>query len=157
MATLSGLRFLQASDRVYYVYQTLADAEAIIKDSPAADSDLDRGCSNQGSDSIVAAVEAALCDDLNTPQAVALLSEPLKALNDLMHTKKVICLNQSSALSVHHLWNLVVWIHLLVRLHWHHSCDAGQEGQRALGEHPEHTRRHQVLAEPIGTGCQGSN
>ena len=38
---------------------------------------------------MVEAVEAALCDDLNTPQAVALLSEPLKKLNDLLHTKKV--------------------------------------------------------------------
>ena len=87
---LTCLRILQASDRVYYVHQTLADAEAIMRDSPPAASDSELGSLNQGSDSIVAAVEAALCDDLNTPQAVALLSEPLKILNDLLHTKKVI-------------------------------------------------------------------
>ena len=85
---------MQASDRVYYVYQTLADAEAIMRGAPAAASDSELGSLGQGSDSIVAAVEAALCDDLNTPQAVALLSEPLKTLNDLLHTKKVTCLNQ---------------------------------------------------------------
>lgn len=34
-------------------------------------------------------VRGALCDDLNTPQAVSALSAPLKALNDLLHTKKV--------------------------------------------------------------------
>ena len=33
-------------------------------------------------------VRAALADDLNTPAAVAALSAPLKALNDLLHTKK---------------------------------------------------------------------
>lgn len=34
-------------------------------------------------------MRGALCDDLNTPQAVSALSAPLKALNDLLHTKKV--------------------------------------------------------------------
>ena len=34
-------------------------------------------------------VRGALYDDLNTPQAVSALSAPLKALNDLLHTKKV--------------------------------------------------------------------
>ncbi len=92
---LRSLRIVQASDRVYYVYQTLADAEAIMRGAPAAASDSELGSLGQGSDSIVAAVEAALCDDLNTPQAVALLSEPLKTLNDLLHTKKVRCLDQS--------------------------------------------------------------
>ena len=80
---------------MYYVYQTLADAEAVMRDSPASALDSELGSLSQGSNSIVAAVEAALCDDLNTPQAVALLSEPLKTLNDLLHTKKVRCLDQS--------------------------------------------------------------
>jgi len=33
------------------------------------------------------AVNAALRDDLNTPLAIACLSEPLKAMNDLLFTK----------------------------------------------------------------------
>ncbi len=45
--------------------------------------------SSQEARDIVEAIEAALCDDLNTPQAVALLSDPLKMLNDLLHTRKV--------------------------------------------------------------------
>lgn len=38
-----------------------------------------------------AQVRSALCDDLNMPQVVSALSAPLKALNDLLHTKKVLC------------------------------------------------------------------
>lgn len=38
---------------------------------------------------LLAEVEAALRDDLNTPAAVAALSGTLKALNDLLTTKKV--------------------------------------------------------------------
>jgi hypothetical protein len=34
------------------------------------------------------AVQGALLDDLSTPVAIATLSEPLKAMNDLMFTKK---------------------------------------------------------------------
>ena len=34
------------------------------------------------------AVESALLDDLNTPQAIAALSAPLKAMNELLFTKK---------------------------------------------------------------------
>ena len=77
----------QASDRLYYVHQTLADAEAALVSSEAS-----TGASEQDppeSQGIIDSVEAALCDDLNTPQAIALLSEPLKSLNDLLHTKKV--------------------------------------------------------------------
>ena len=33
-------------------------------------------------------VEQALLDDLNTPQAIAALSAPLKAMNELLFTKK---------------------------------------------------------------------
>ena len=33
-------------------------------------------------------VEGALLDDMNTPQAIAALSGPLKAMNELLHTKK---------------------------------------------------------------------
>ena len=33
-------------------------------------------------------VEQALLDDLNTPQAIAALSAPLKTMNELLFTKK---------------------------------------------------------------------
>ena len=78
---------MQASDRVYYVHQTLADAETALA-SPDASAGASEG-SPADPQEIVSSVEAALSDDLNTPQAIALLSEPLKNLNDLLHTKKV--------------------------------------------------------------------
>lgn len=80
---------VQASDRIYYVYQTLADAEDALRASEALPTGSGPEAVSQSSQGIAKAVEAALCDDLNTPQAVALLSEPLKTLNDLLHTKKV--------------------------------------------------------------------
>lgn len=72
---------------MYYIHQTLADAEAALSAAQGSESGPEE--SSQEARDIVEAVEAALCDDLNTPQAVALLSEPLKNLNDLLHTKKV--------------------------------------------------------------------
>ena len=78
---------VQASDRVYYVHQTLVDAEAALVSSGTCNGAPEQDCSE--SQGIVKSVQAALCDDLNTPQAIASLSEPLKTLNDLLHTKKV--------------------------------------------------------------------
>ena len=72
---------------MYYIHQTLADAEAALSADQVSKSMPEE--SSQEARDIMEAVEAALCDDLNTPQAVALLSEPLKKLNDLLHTKKV--------------------------------------------------------------------
>ena len=77
----------QASDRVYYVHQTLVDAEAALVSSETSNGAPEQDCSEL--EGIINSVQAALCDDLNTPQAIALLSEPLKMLNDLLHTKKV--------------------------------------------------------------------
>lgn len=93
----------EASDRAYYTYQTLADADAAV----AAASEADRAAAPpappaagaKGEPSIAAEAAAAaaalpghvmagLRDDLNTPQAVAALSAPLKLLNDLLTTKK---------------------------------------------------------------------
>ena len=78
---------VQASDRVYYVHQTLVDAEAALVPSGTSNGTPEEDSSE--SQGIVKSVQAALCDDLNTPQAIASLSEPLKTLNDLLHTKKV--------------------------------------------------------------------
>lgn len=41
-----------------------------------------------GSEALEAA-SAALCDDLNTPEALAALASVLTDLNDLLHTRKV--------------------------------------------------------------------
>jgi len=85
---------VQASDRAYYVYQALEDARAVLAAEGEAGAEVLRqaeanSTSASASADVLSAVESALCDDLNTPQAIALLSEPLKTLNDLMHTRKV--------------------------------------------------------------------
>ena len=90
---------LQASDRVYYLYQTLADAAEAIAGSPegpqalaAAQQQLASGgggAARGPGDQLAAEVQAGLTDDLNTPVAVAALSGALKAMNDLLHTKQV--------------------------------------------------------------------
>lgn len=45
-------------------------------------------CQRDATPDLWQAVQAALLDDLSTPMAIATLSEPLKAMNDLMFTKK---------------------------------------------------------------------
>ncbi len=81
---------IQASDRLYYVYQTLQDAENVLKAAGSSGEEAASSAEQQSrSSDLVGAVEASLSDDLNTPRAIALLSEPLKALNDMLHTKKV--------------------------------------------------------------------
>ncbi len=80
----------QASDRLYYVYQTLQDAEAALTAAAAAGEQVSVATEQHSNGTkLLKSVEASLCDDLNTPQAFAALSEPLKTLNDLLHTKKV--------------------------------------------------------------------
>ena len=85
----------QASNRVFYVYQALEDAASAIS---AADEEGEEAVANaerafdeaagSGAEVFMPAL-TSLQDDLNTPQALAHLSEPLKRLNDLLHTRKV--------------------------------------------------------------------
>lgn len=71
----------EASDRLYYVLQALQDATA----------ELERAGSTAPApprpSPLMSEVMAALRDDLNTPAALAVLSAPLKAINDLLTTK----------------------------------------------------------------------
>jgi len=122
----------QASDRVYYLYQTMADISEALSSSPEGAAALESAqrqvaalaapqqaqqqhaeaaqqqqqqpqpagkagkkaaaaaASSPGVE-LLAEVRAALADDFNTPLAIAALSAPLKAANDLLHTKKVGC------------------------------------------------------------------
>ena len=104
----------EASDRLFYAYQTLLDAKReskrVSNEEVAASSD---GSSSDtrptntpkpkpkpkppagiAAEAIALAAETrasvanALADDLNTPAATASLSAPLKTLNDLVSTKK---------------------------------------------------------------------
>jgi cysteinyl-tRNA synthetase len=74
----------EASDRIYYLYQALADVQEAL-----GGAEVDQGAAGRDPGAaILSEVLAALADDLNTPLAVAALSGPLKSINDLLHTKK---------------------------------------------------------------------
>eukprot|EP00887_Chlorella_sp_A99_P006630 scaffold3.g6630.t1 len=117
--TLGARALEEASDRLYYLYQTLADTAAALADvasangsssssstatsssssssssssAAAASSSVGGGVGVGGGpgEELLAEVLAALADDLNTPLAVAAMSTPLKAMNDLLHTKQARC------------------------------------------------------------------
>ncbi|XP_010557115.1 PREDICTED: cysteine--tRNA ligase, chloroplastic/mitochondrial isoform X1 [Tarenaya hassleriana] len=78
-----------ASERVFYIYQTLQDCESVLEKSgsPLEDdsvpSDILNGINKFHSDFV-----ASMSDDLHTPVTLAALSEPLKTINDLIHTRK---------------------------------------------------------------------
>ncbi|CAM6103473.1 unnamed protein product [Calypogeia fissa] len=76
-----------ASDRVYYLYQALADCEQVLVETnsrtqPASKEVLD--CLKD----LKSTYATAMADDLLTPVVISSLSEPLKIINDLLHTKK---------------------------------------------------------------------
>ena len=85
-------RGLQASDRVYYLYQTLADIADTLGSSPEGEAALAAAQAQLAGSSpggeLLAEVQAALADDFNTPLVVAAFSAPLKAAHDLLQTKK---------------------------------------------------------------------
>lgn len=75
----------EASDRVYYLYQTVADIQEAL--GGVENIDTDASMKEPGVAVLNEAFDA-LADDLNTPLTVAALSGPLKAVNDLLTTKK---------------------------------------------------------------------
>nr|XP_019069190.1 cysteine--tRNA ligase, chloroplastic/mitochondrial isoform X3 [Solanum lycopersicum] len=78
-----------ASDRLFYIYQALYDCqilstqhdEASLKDSIPAET---ANCINKFQDEVLSSIS----DDLHTPVALAAMSDPLKLINDLLHTRK---------------------------------------------------------------------
>ena len=76
----------EASDRLFYLYQTLYDAHTVLREVD------DQGPPSSADETVkgalLAEVTSALSDDLNTPLVLAAFSPALKTLNDLMHTKK---------------------------------------------------------------------
>jgi cysteinyl-tRNA synthetase len=91
----------EASDRLFYCYQTLADAKTALsvldaesKDSADSATKKPKPPTGIAAEAIALAsttyeqTTAALADDLNTPACLAALSSPLKTLNDLVSTKK---------------------------------------------------------------------
>ena len=78
----------QASARLYYLINTVVEARAVV----AADADgavhAQRAQEAAHRSPVVAACMAALSDDLNTPAALAGLSQTLREMNDALYTRK---------------------------------------------------------------------
>lgn len=90
----------QSASTVYYLYQTLLDTKAIIRDresnvfwelvgnTETGDEEMTLSEMFEIS-SLVKEVVHQLCDDLNTATVLAALQQHLKVMNELLHTKKV--------------------------------------------------------------------
>jgi hypothetical protein len=68
--------------------QALADCNQILNEQGKGNEAVSKEASEYAK-SMKAALTSSMADDLCTPVAIAALSEPLKLMNDLMHTKKV--------------------------------------------------------------------
>lgn len=82
----------EASGRLYYLYQTISDLQMCLESSLSED-EFEKNkalAAEEGSSAAALIADAmdALADDLNTPHVVAVLSTPLKNINELVHTKK---------------------------------------------------------------------
>ncbi|XP_058111530.1 cysteine--tRNA ligase, chloroplastic/mitochondrial isoform X2 [Magnolia sinica] len=85
----SNAQLESASDRVFYIYQTLRDCEDhFSQHHEESTNDLiphdTMNCINR----FCCEFKASMSDDLHTPVVLAALSEPLKTINDLLHTRK---------------------------------------------------------------------
>ncbi|XP_059658179.1 cysteine--tRNA ligase, chloroplastic/mitochondrial isoform X2 [Cornus florida] len=85
----SDVQLESASDRVFYMYQTLQDCEDVLSQHDEAN--LKRSippdtmdCINKFHNEVL----TSMLDDLHTPVVLAALSDPLKTVNDLLHTRK---------------------------------------------------------------------
>ncbi|XP_031739350.1 cysteine--tRNA ligase, chloroplastic/mitochondrial isoform X2 [Cucumis sativus] len=87
----SDLLLESASDRIFYIYQTLDDCRTVISQEdessfkgPIAPSLVEE--INKFSNVFL----TSMSDDIHTPVVLAALSDPLKIINDLLHTRKAL-------------------------------------------------------------------
>lgn len=85
----SDIQLESASDRIFYIYQTLHDCENVLSQNDASirKDSIPPDTVNSINDFHNVFV-ASMSDDLHTAVVLAALSEPLKAINDLLHTRK---------------------------------------------------------------------
>ncbi|ONK70373.1 uncharacterized protein A4U43_C05F33050 [Asparagus officinalis] len=85
----SNAQLETASDRLFYIFQALHDCEEILRQN--SEINLEDFPPKDTLDCITrfrSEFEYSMTDDLHTPVALAALSEPLKIINDLLHTRK---------------------------------------------------------------------
>ncbi|XP_022881736.1 cysteine--tRNA ligase, chloroplastic/mitochondrial-like isoform X3 [Olea europaea var. sylvestris] len=88
----SEIQLESASDRIFYIYQTLHDCENILSqhDEASRKDSIPSGtalCIDKFNDEFL----TSMSDDFHTPVTLAAMSEPLKTINDLLHTRKLCC------------------------------------------------------------------
>ncbi|XP_048331400.2 cysteine--tRNA ligase, chloroplastic/mitochondrial isoform X2 [Ziziphus jujuba] len=85
----SDVQLESASDRIFYIYQTLLDCEDVLSQhDEATRKDSIPPDTVDGINKFHNVVVASMSDDLRTPDVLAALSDPLKTINDLVHTRK---------------------------------------------------------------------
>ncbi|XP_010414173.1 PREDICTED: cysteine--tRNA ligase, chloroplastic/mitochondrial-like isoform X2 [Camelina sativa] len=78
-----------ASERIFYIYQTLDDCESVLGEKDLAfDNDSVPSDTLTIINTFRSEFIASMSDDLLTPVTLAAMSEPLKTINDLIHTRK---------------------------------------------------------------------
>uniref|UniRef100_A0A8I6XVV2 cysteine--tRNA ligase n=2 Tax=Hordeum vulgare subsp. vulgare TaxID=112509 RepID=A0A8I6XVV2_HORVV len=77
-----------ASDRLYYTYQTLRDSEESTQQDQSSSGDSLPFTTTHCIEKLHEDFETSMSDDLHTSVALAAVSEPLKVMNDLLHTRK---------------------------------------------------------------------
>ncbi|XP_027080589.1 cysteine--tRNA ligase, chloroplastic/mitochondrial-like isoform X2 [Coffea arabica] len=85
----SDVQLETASDRIFYIYQSLYDCENVLgEDDEATWKNVNppetASCINEFHDDFL----TSMSDDLHTPVVLAAMSDPLKTINDLIHTRK---------------------------------------------------------------------
>ncbi|KAI9192420.1 hypothetical protein LWI28_022724 [Acer negundo] len=85
----SVVQLESASERIFYIYQTLKDCENVLSQHDAVSlKDLTAPDTLDSINKFHNDFVASMCDDLHTPVVLAALSDPLKTINDLLHTRK---------------------------------------------------------------------
>ncbi|KAM3259732.1 hypothetical protein ACQJBY_051170 [Aegilops geniculata] len=77
-----------ASDRLYYTYQTLRDCEESTQQDQSSSGGSLPFTTTHCVEKLHGDFETSMSDDLHTSVALAAISEPLKVMNDLLHTRK---------------------------------------------------------------------
>lgn len=85
----SDVQLESASDRIFYIYQTLHDCEDVLSqhDVPTLKDSIPPSTVDE-INKLQNVFVASMSDDLLTPVVFAALSDPLKTINDLIHTRK---------------------------------------------------------------------
>ncbi|XP_024520074.1 cysteine--tRNA ligase, chloroplastic/mitochondrial [Selaginella moellendorffii] len=78
-----------ASQRLFYLYQTLFDAKRCVEGSQKEEkSYVVSQKAAENAKALRLSLRSSLADDLNTPVTIGALSEPLKLMNELLHSKR---------------------------------------------------------------------